>query len=312
MYKILFIILLISGFSFSISANETLEYEPVRELPLPQVPDSLRRPVDRADFIIAHFWDKMDFSNPEMTNDSTFIEQNFVNYINLFSHADENKLPESVSSFLQASEASPSATHLIYDLADKYFYYTDSPFRSDKYHVLFLKNAINSKVLTEAERSRANYRLENALKNIPGSKFPEFKVIMRKGEEADIMKCLKNENNLIIFYDPDCSHCMETIDKIKKLSTIREMPHVIAIDVTEDKQLWNETKDALPNEWDVTFALDPIEDNDLFIFEEMPTLFLVDGNGIILLKNTSIEEIENKIPTHNSLQTSQPNAAKVD
>lgn len=300
MRKLTFIILWITVFSIKVSANNPVESDTVRELPLPQVPDSLKRPAERADYIIAHFWDKMDFSDPEIVNDSSFIEQNFVNYINLFSHANENSLPENVSAFLKASEVSPSVAHMIYDLADKYFSYNDSPFRNDKYNILFLKNAINSNSLSEAERARSNYRLESAQKNIPGSKFPDFKIIMREGEESNIEACLNKDKNLIIFYDPDCSHCVETIDKIKKLSTIDSFPHVIAIDVTDDRQLWDDTKNNLPKDWDVTFASEPIEDNELFIFEEMPTLFLVNGDGMIILKNTTIEEIVSQaIPINN-------------
>ena len=62
-------------------------------LSLPDVPPSLTAPEERAAYIIAHFWDGMDFGDTLRCRDRAFMEQNFVNYLSLFPHAGPETLP---------------------------------------------------------------------------------------------------------------------------------------------------------------------------------------------------------------------------
>lgn len=288
----------------SIAQNNILE----KELPLPVPPSDMTIPAERADFIISHFWDAMDFSNPSMAEDHDFIEQNFVNYINLFPHANQKKIPASLKSFLNAADTNPKSAEFIYALADKYLMTKDSPMRNEGYHILFLENAINSQSISEADRIRAGYRLESELKNRPGTKAPDFRFVDRDGESGSLSR-LNNDNNiLLIFYDPDCNHCMETIDIIKTLP-LPDSTGIVAIDISGNRDLWNSTKDSLPENWTIGFATDPIQDNETFIFEEMPTLYLLSPSGEIILKDATIRELtdesdKNRIINSNNNETS--------
>ncbi len=262
----------------------------IKELPLPEVPTTLTNPADRADFIISHFWDSLDFSNPDSILDEASLEQNFVNYINIFSHSNVEKLPESISRLLTAAEKDPLAAKRLYSLADKYLATKDSPFRNENFYIYFLNNAIKSDALGEAGRERAKYRLEAAMKNRPGNTPSDFKFETREGTTISLSALTNTKKTLLIFYDPDCNHCSETIEELKimPLGSLQ----VIAIDSQEDKDLWNETKVGLPENWIVGFALDPIQDDESYVFEEMPTLFLLDTSGKILLKDATLLEIK--------------------
>ena len=66
----------------------------------------------------------------------------------------------------------------------------------------------------------------------------------------------------------------------------------MAIDPQEDKDLWYETSNDLPQNWIVGFALDPIQDDETYIFEEMPTLYVLDASKNVLLKNATLLEIK--------------------
>lgn len=262
----------------------------IKELPLPEVPATLTKPAERADFIIYHFWDGLDFSNPGSSLDDASLEQNFVNYINLFSHSHSEKLPESVSKLLRSAETNPPVARSLYLLADKYLATKDSPFRNESNYILFLNNAIKSDALGEAGRERAKYRLEAAMKNRPGFKASDFKFETREGEISSLSEIPDAQKTLLIFYDPDCNHCSETIEEIKGLSL--DSFKVVAIDPQEDKDLWYETSNVLPQNWIVGFALDPIQDDETYIFEEMPTLYVLDASKNVLLKNATLLEIK--------------------
>lgn len=266
----------------------------IKELPLPTVPDSLTQPSDRADYIIKHFWDSLDFEKTASQFDDESLEQNFVNYINLFSHANASNLKGNIDTLMSAAENTPSLAKKLYNLADKYLATRESPFRNESYYIYFLQNEIKSQACGEAARERAKYRLQAALKNRPGSQAADFKFISRDGTSLTLSSLDCETPVLLMFYDPDCNHCSETIEEIKSLNL--NNIKIVAIDSEDDRELWDTTKNAMPDSWTIGFALDPIQNNDIYIFEEMPTLFLLDKSKKIILKDASLSEIKGLCP----------------
>lgn len=287
LYKILAIWLLAYPF-------QSFSQESIRELPLPTVPDTIRVPADRADFVMTHFWDAMDFSDTLLTHDDAFMEQTFVNYLSLLPHAHQDSLPTLINGFIDRANINEEAYSKIHDLAGIYLNSPDSPMRNEEYYIIFLRHAVEKGSLNEAERGRAAFKLEMALKNRPGTKAPDFNLTTRDGDRRKLTKLLAPGNNVVIFYDPDCNHCAETIELLRNAPKIAEA-NVIAVDAAEDRYLWDATKDQLPEEWTVAYATDPIQDTEEYIFPEMPTIYLLDGNGTILLKEASVENLLNRL-----------------
>ncbi|MDE6094605.1 MAG: DUF5106 domain-containing protein [Muribaculaceae bacterium] len=293
-------ILLLASFLYAATASHSGAYtaespqkQTIKELPLPKVPVSLTDPAGRADYILSHFWDALDFDNAENQLDSPSLEQNFVNYLNLFPHADSDSLPGIVNSFLYESEKNANLAKQIYDLAYKYLDTKESPLRNETYYIYFLENAKKSKACDEATRERASYRLEAAMKNRPGADASDFRFITRDGKQTSLSALASDSPILLIFYDPDCSHCSETINEIIKLHLGNTK--IVAIDSEEDRELWDNTKNTLPDSWTVGFAIDPVQDDEIYVFEEMPTIFLLDKDKKIILKDATIQEIKNTI-----------------
>ncbi len=272
-----------------IAANDDIP-----ELLLPSVPDTIRVPADRADYVMRHFWDAMDFADNTITHNNVFMEQNVVNYLSLLPHAHQDKLPTIIDSFLDTANTDGDTYSIIYDLAGKYLNNSDSPMRNEEYYILFLNHAVNKGNLNEAERARAAFKLEMAMKNRPGTKAPDFSMMTREGDTETLSETLTDGNNVILFYDPDCNHCAEVIDYLQNAPQLKGIK-VIAVDSEEDHYLWEATKDQLPDTWTVGFALDPIQDTEQYVFPEMPTIYLIDGNGTILLKEATMENLLNHL-----------------
>ena len=100
---------------------------PAAELPLPDVPATLREPAERAAFIIGHFWDAMDFGDTLRSRDAAFMEQNFSNFISVFPYAAAEAQRAAVGSLLRRAEADSDAYVLLADIAEKYLYEPNSP-----------------------------------------------------------------------------------------------------------------------------------------------------------------------------------------
>lgn len=239
---------------------------------------------------IIHFWDAIDFSDSEAVADHNFIEQNFVDFLSLLPNANQDNLQDIVNSFLDKANINESTYTFIYNLADRYLNSPDSPMRDEGYYILFLNHAVEKGKLGEADKERAAFRLEMAVKNRPGMIAPDFRLVTREGEEVTFRTLLGDGENIVLFYDPDCNHCEEVMDIITNEPRLKS-GRIIAIDSEDDRGSWEKGYDRLPADWFVGFALDPIQDDELYIFSEMPTIYLIDGTGTIIIKEANIENI---------------------
>lgn len=135
---------------------------PVRELPLPAVPDSLRTASARASYLLAHFWDTMDFRDTLRGRDGVLVEQTLVNFLSVFPLASDEARTAGVGNLMRRAEADAPGYRLLAELAEKYLYESDSPMFCEDYFILFLEEIVRSRVLSDAEKIRPAYLLETA------------------------------------------------------------------------------------------------------------------------------------------------------
>ncbi|MDE6422468.1 MAG: hypothetical protein K2K95_03495 [Muribaculaceae bacterium] len=157
-----------------------------------------------------------------------------------------------------------------------------------------LQQALKADILGEADKMRARYRLEIAAKNRPGTTTADFKFIARNGKTESLLSLQADKPILLLFYDPDCDHCMQTIADLKK-KEISKKTKVVAIYAEDDRDRWEETNEALPQDWTVGFSLDPIQDDETYVFITSPTVYLLDSDKKVLLKDTNIDLVEKKL-----------------
>ncbi|MDE5880799.1 MAG: thioredoxin family protein, partial [Muribaculaceae bacterium] len=160
-----------------------------------------------------------------------------------------------------------------------------------------LRRAIDAGILNEADRLRATYRIEIAAKNRPGTTASDFNFLTRSGKRCNLLGFNSSKPILLFFYDPDCDHCMQTIAQLKQ-TAIPDKAEVVAIYAEDDRERWEETNSQLPEDWTVGYALDPIQDDETYIFLTSPTLYLLTPQKTILLKDTTLTAIEEMLQTH--------------
>lgn len=156
-----------------------------------------------------------------------------------------------------------------------------------------LKDALNCGILNEADRMRAGYRLEVAKKNRPGKKAADFRLLLRGPENkiSNLHSLSAEKPVLLLFYDPDCDHCMQTISEIEN-SNLPDRTQIVAIYAEDDKDRWIETAGNLPESWTVGYAIDPIQDEETYVFLSSPTIFLLDSKKRVILKDTTLPMVE--------------------
>ena len=266
------------------------------ELPLPDVPQTLRTPAERAAYIIRHFWDAMAFDDTLRSYDRAFMEQNFSNFISVFPYADDAARHDAVGSLLRRAEADRRAYVLLAEVAEKYLYEPDSPMLSEEIYLLFLEGLLQSSVLTPDERVRPRWQWEAARKNRPGMLAADFAYTARDGQFATLHRTPAAALQLLVFYDPDCEHCAEVMADLQADALVRRMVAagqlaVVAVYSGEAKDLWSATAHALPAEWTVGYEPGTLQENGSYVLRTLPTLYLLDNRHRVVLKDARPETL---------------------
>lgn len=262
----------------------------VEELPLPQLPDSLREPSARAGFIVEHFWDAMNFCDTLRSHSVDFLEQNFANFISVFPYAELSARERAVGTLLASAEADKEAYVLLSEVAEKYLYDPNSPMLNEDFYAIFVDRFLQTPVLDQYEKIRFGYQRDALRKNRAGTKAANFAYIDRNGARSTLHSTPSGELLLVIFYDPDCGHCKEIMETLMQSARMSQMVaagelSVLAIYSGEMRELWEETNGQLPSEWMVGYDTTDIEEKGLYIFRAMPTLYLLDRNKEVVAKD---------------------------
>lgn len=260
------------------------------ELPLPEVPAGITEAGERARFVALHFWDGLDFRHDARSRDTAFMEQNFVNFIALLPYTSEEDAARAVDRLLDSAAADDKASSLLAGVADRYLADPNSPMRSEEIYMLFLRHTIESDKTDEARKARAEVRLEQAMKNRPGTKGANFRMLAKDGKATSLMAEVARDTTLVMFYDPDCAQCSEFTPELEKSEASRRF-RMLAVDVAADRKLWEATRSKFPPEWEVAFAIDPVEDDEIYVIPALPTLYLIAPDGTIILKDIPLGEI---------------------
>ena len=264
--------------------------EPQLELPLPDVPAMLREPSLRAAYIIEHFWDAMDFADTLRSHNTDFMEQNFSNFISVFPYADEKAQRKAVDRLMTSAQADSAAYYKLADIAEKYLYDPNSPMLSEDFYILFLEKLVDSPLAGDYGAIRYRYQLEDARKNRPGTIASDFAYLTREGRSYMLRSTPVEGALLVIFYDPECDHCTDILtslhDDVSVTAAVADgRLTVLALYAGEERKLWEQTCRSMPEEWRVGYVTSDIIGQRRYILRAMPTLYLMDADKRVVLKD---------------------------
>lgn len=260
----------------------------VDELPLPSVPGYIVEPQERAAFVLAHFWNAMDFGNHDLSLDSGFMEQNFVNFVSLFDYADSSAVAHGVRVLLDKAGKDERSFAFLTATADRYLRDPESPMYNEEHHAYFLRALLATDRLKGVEREKAEYNLDVAMKNSRGTRAADFRFVTREGRETRLSDfCREHGLTLLMFYDPDCESCSDVIARLSR-GMVPEGASVLAIDAEGDRERWDNTRDAMPADWAVGYALDDIIEDELYVLPAMPVIYILDSSATVLAKDARL------------------------
>lgn len=168
-----------------------------------------------------------------------------------------------------------------------------------------LEAVIDSDSLLEMEKIRPKDRLEMAYKNRIGTKALDFTYTLASGKQAK-MHNLKTEYILLYFHNPGCHTCEETSQRMKnslQLNHLLSQKKITILTVYPDGEVddWKAHLPELSKDWINGYDKDMVlMYKKLYDLKAIPTLYLLDKQKVVLLKDATFDMIEEYLRRLNS------------
>lgn len=268
---------------------------------LPKVPSDLNNPVERANYEAAHYWDNFNFSDTTLLHNKAFdIEQIFVDYTAMITAADPKDATLSIQNMLAKAEKEKTGAELkrFLEMSEKYFYDADSKERNDELYIPVARYILSSKskFLNFADTERAKFELRLMMKNRVGHDAKDFVYTLKNGKKGNLYH-LSGDYILLLFHNPDCNACQQAVENIKSSSLISGLVQskklsVLAVYPDEDLRLWKKLYRNIPDTWINSYDKKMvIRKTELYDLKAMPTLYLLDKDKKVVLKDVDFDRL---------------------
>lgn len=269
----------------------------IQAFALPEIPAMLTTPEQRADFLVNHYWDNVSFADTAFLHNKEVSEQAWADYCNIMNHVPRETAQKAIKEMIKKTEENRRMFDYFTEMADKYLYDPNSPMRNEEFYIPVLEALIASPVLNDTEKIRPQARLELAHKNRPGTKALNFTYTLASGATGTLHGC-SAEYTLLFLNNPGCHACAETIAGLKASPIIsgwvaEKKLKILAVYPDEELTEWQKHRYEFPDEWINGYdKTQSIKMKNLYDLKAIPTLYLLDKNKIVLLKDALLPVIE--------------------
>lgn len=270
---------------FVLWACTLVQAQAQQSFPYPAIPDTLRSVEQRAGYLSEHYWDNYNFADTLLLKSKEMTEQGFVNFIDILNRfnldyaskgvahkdiAQKDITQKGIACFTRKAFSNAAAKERFENLIEHYFEDQLSPVRNDRVYLIFLEEMKNSPCFDETEKERIAFKIKTTNKNLPGDIAINFKFKDESGKEHQLSD-YKDQKVILYFYDPDCENCHKVSAWLKQ--------QTIPADIK---------------------VLKMIADNHIsyiYSLKNMPTIFLLDKENKVILKDCTAQELIENIST---------------
>ncbi|GHV48522.1 hypothetical protein FACS1894181_04480 [Bacteroidia bacterium] len=260
------------------------------------IPATLTSPEERAAYLVKHYWDNFEFADTSLVRRQQAIEQALVDYIDIFPYATQTIVRESIRGMLKKAEKAENIFVYFASLYERYLYEPNSPMRNDEYYIPVLETLLESPSWKEKVRPAELLRL--AKLNRTGQVANNFTYTLANGQKGTL-HALRSAYTLVFFYNPDCHNCQEVSGGLQQSATVSSMLaakrlNILAIYTDADLAAWKRYLPQMPKEWTVSYdEKRAIDREELYDLKAIPSLYLLDKDKKVLLKDATFEQVEN-------------------
>jgi thiol-disulfide isomerase/thioredoxin len=282
-----------SGQKTNTQASESLPVEPPA-FQMVAIPNVLTTPEDRAEFLVKHYWDNLNFSDTSYIHFPEVTEQAFVDFIDILPYTTYPVATEAITAMLKKAETEEKIFLYFIDLYEKYLYEPNSPLRNDEFYIPVLEMALVSPHIKE--KFRPTELLRVAQKNRLNQKATDFRYTLSDGRKNNLY-ALTTPYTLLFFYNPDCPNCHEVARQLEASQGVASLLKggqltILAVYTDDDIKAWRNYLPRMPKDWVISYdEKQAINSEELYDLKAIPTLYLLDADKKVLLKDVTFESL---------------------
>ncbi len=215
---------------------------------------------------ITQYWHGYDFADSSRVESKEF-EHIFARYLLSLSYADSSMVERSYNTLLDAVAINPTALQRSISLTEKYLYETSSPQCNDELYLSILEVIIAHDSLQEVERIRPKYQHSKLSQNRVGDLAANIEVSLSDGTIVELHS-IQARGVILLFSDPECSECARVDREVAAMRQSLDNKGVEVIKIYPTPHI-----------------------ESLYHLRAIPTIYLLDEQKRVVLKDPSIEEI---------------------
>lgn len=234
-------------------------------------------------------WAGFAFSNQQAV-ESREAEERFARFLLGMAHQTPTQQAEQIGALLAKAEQN-NATARFLTLAEKYLYDPNSPYRNEEQYLLFLQYAATHQFADYTTNPRYQKHYTMVQKNRMGTHAADFPFTTQAGEEG-LLYGVQSPYILLFFHDPDCDECQYVKKQLESQHAhfAQKGVQVVAVYIDDEIEAWKSA--SYPSAWLSVYAPE-IDQQDLYNIKALPTLYLLDTQKRVLLKDVRLEEVIN-------------------
>lgn len=267
--------------------------------PFPEIPAMLTQPEERKAYLLEHYWDQFNFADTTLVNNREVTEQGFVNQISLLADGvtPEKVIRESLKNWCSRFMPEAQARQVMMQLADDYLYNPNSPFYNEGLYGVYLETMLEVLPEEDARRSSFDFKLRLLRRNKVGDKATDFSYYLPDGQKKSLVATSTRGNRLLlVFYDPECDSCHEVLREMTADASLAEAVKagrvtVLAVYTEGNQEAWRKGLADMPEGWIIGTDRQKVKEEALYDLKAMPSLYLLDGQKRVLLKDAPLGQI---------------------
>jgi len=283
-------------------------------LPLVEAPSMLEG-AEKMEYIAEHFWDAFTSTSRRMpSKDSTVVsgvqvkelEQAMSNWVVVLGNLPLDKARKCVKRFaerlcaVQLADTTSNMLKVLGGLGESYMYDPNSPYRDEDIYQAYAQTMSCSELFSVTRRETFAQEARMCDLNRRGSAAADFRFCDRNGKTRSLYS-VKADNTVLFFSNPGCTACKEIINTLSTDQLVSSLISsgsiaVLNIYIDEDLAEWYNYMPIYPEIWYNGYDPDHIiRDDELYNVRAIPSLYLLDSEKKVLLKDATVEKMMNRL-----------------
>lgn len=215
--------------------------------------------------------------------ESRRAEERFARFLIDVVRLPRSEQVEQVQSLLLRAEQAGCMERFM-QLAEKYLYEPNSPYYNEGLYVVFLEQ-----IPDFSDFARYKHHYELIAKNQVGSRASDFSFVQQNGLRGTLYG-IESNYTVLFFNDPTCQECNQVKRQLENNYATFEQKgiRVVAVYIDSEVAVWK--KAVYHTSWLSVYAED-VDRKQLYNVRALPTLYLLDKQKRVLLKDVSVEKL---------------------